>query len=112
MVDVHLDHRQIRFLIGADHFGLVLHAWRIVLKTHPNAICLFHHVPVGHDVAFGVHDHAGSERTLTDRTVWLSPLPPGPTQEVVKKVIHPPTAFFVVAPLPASTMAALNILYC
>ena len=55
-VRIHLDHRQIGFLIGADHLGFVLYAWRIVLKTHPNAVSFLDHVPVGDDVALRIHD--------------------------------------------------------
>ncbi len=60
-VNVDLDHGQIGFLIGADDLGVMLHAWRIILKPHANAVRLFDHVPVGHDISLGIDDYAGTQ---------------------------------------------------
>ena len=77
---VHLDfdHGEIGFLIGANHLGIVLHARRIVFEAHANAVGLLDHVPVGHDVALGIDDHAGAQRTLADGAIARTwPGPPG-----------------------------------
>ncbi len=54
----------------------MLHARRIVLQPHPDAVRLLHHVPVGDDITFRIDNHARTQRTLANRAVaTLAALP-------------------------------------
>ena len=87
LVDVDLDHRQIRLFVRADHLGIVLHARRIVLQLHANAISFIHHVAVGDDVSLGIDNDTGTQRTLahTFRPAALSTLS---AKELVEEVLE------------------------
>ena len=63
----------------------MLHARRIILQPHTNAVRLLHHVAIGDNVSLGIDDHARAQRTLPNRGVALATLP---AEEAVKEVIH------------------------
>ena len=48
---------QVGFLVAPDHFGIVLHARRVVLQVHANAVRFFNHVTIGDDVTLGINNH-------------------------------------------------------
>src|SRR5208283_5592555 len=90
MVHIHLDHRQIGLLIHADDFGVVLHAGRIILEAHPDAIGPFDHMPVGDDVSLGIDNHARTERALAHGAFALAKriLAAGTTEEMIEEIVH------------------------
>ena len=113
MLDIHLDDRQVSFLIGTDHLGVVLHSGGIILKTHANAIRFLHHVTVGKDEAFGIHHHSRSQRAFANGAAIRPTRSAGPTlsaraglasrtaEEAVEEVLHAAAVLFVSAALPA-----------
>src|ERR1019366_9341221 len=62
-------------------------SWVFILQLHTNAIGLLDHVPVGDDVALGIHNHAGTERALADgaRFPALTTLA---AEELVKEILE------------------------
>src|SRR5271165_580752 len=112
VIHVNFDYGEIGFLIGAHHLGFVLHARRIFLEAHANAVRLFDDVAVGDDVSLGVNHNARTERTLTDGAI-VGGLA-GRAEEVVEEIIHATAAttavvliFFVAA---RSAAPAVNVL--
>src|SRR5208282_1556747 len=89
MIDVNLDHRQIGLLIHADQFGVMTGcALGLTLQLHTNAIRFLDHVPVGHDVALGIDDHAGTERALADGARLSSALATLAAEELVEEILE------------------------
>ena len=102
-IHVNLDHGKIGFLIGADDFGVVLHARRIILKPHANAVGFLDHMPVGDDVSLGIDNHARTQGALADRAIARTAgtrLTARATEEVVEEVVHPAATVIVVLTLP------------
>src|ERR1700677_1144636 len=118
-IQVNLDHGQIRFLVFADHLGVVLHTWRIILQTHADPVGFFDHMAIGNDVALGIDDYARSKRTLANRSIAIgSALPALSTEEAVEKIVHTavaPTAaafFVIIGSLAAAPVWILNSRFC
>ncbi len=87
LIGVDLDDRQIGFLVGADQLSVVQHAWRIRVDSDPDAVGLFDHVAIGDDVALGIHDHAGSQRTFADGTLVSALAAEETVEEIVKGIL-------------------------
>src|SRR5208283_1253084 len=88
MIEINLDYGQIRFLIGADQSGVMTRrTLQFALQLHANAIRLLNYVAVGHDVAFGIHNHAGAERMLADST-HVTALTALAAEELVKEILE------------------------
>src|SRR5205814_8036365 len=79
--------RQIGFGVGTNHFGVVEHAWRIIIQLDGNTISLLNHMPVGHDVALGIHQDSGPQRALANGASTRATAA-GTTEEAVKEVIE------------------------
>src|SRR5579871_4253916 len=84
MVDIDLDYCQIGFLIGTDHFGIVLHTRRIVFKANANGT-----IPTG----------AAEAGTLLS----------GTAKEMIEEIIHA-AAVVVITALVLSATAPVNVL--
>jgi hypothetical protein len=111
MIDIHLDHGQIGFLIGPDHLGIMLHARSIVFKAHANAVRFLDYVPIRKNVAFGIDDHSGTERTFTNRSIAGSgSLPSRASEEVIEEIVHTAAIFVVAATAVISAAASVHIL--
>src|SRR6202023_2001435 len=79
--------------VRANHFGIVLHIWWIVLETHTNAIRFVDDVTIREDVALGVHNDAGAKRALTDGTA-VNARTTLAAEEAVEKIFHATPAVF------------------
>ena len=89
MIDVNLNNGQIGFLIHADEPGVMTGgAWGFIPQLDANAIGLFDYVAVGHDVALGIHDHAGTERALADGACVRAALTALAAEELVEKILE------------------------
>src|ERR1022692_3006125 len=64
LLGVNLDDREIGFLVNPNHDGVVGHGGGIVHQLYVDAIGFLDHVIVGHDVALGVDDDAGTQGAL------------------------------------------------
>src|SRR5579871_578636 len=112
MFDLDLDDGEIGFLVGADHFGVVLNAWGIVLEANADAIGFFDDVTVGKNVTLRIDDHSGTQRAFTDRAaIGAGTLATGASEEMVEEVFHSSSsasaAFFVIlAPALIAAIAA------
>ena len=84
---IDLDHRQIGFGVGANHFGVMEHARRIIVKLDSNAVSFLNHVPVGDYESLGINDHSRTERTLTDGTATRATAT-GAAEEAIKEIIE------------------------
>src|SRR3981081_2548113 len=57
-------------------------------QLHTNAIGLLDHVPIGDNVALGIHDHTGTERALADGTRFWAALAALSAEELVKEILE------------------------
>jgi len=65
----------------------VLHARRIILQSHADAIRFLDHVAVGDDVSPGIDQNAGAQRTLLDIAAARSTLTARAAEEAVKEIV-------------------------
>src|SRR5262249_20735790 len=68
-INNHFDYGKVGFLMGTDHFGIVLRAWRVIIEAYANAVGLLDYVAIGQDISLRVDDHAGAERAFTDGAI-------------------------------------------
>ena len=66
----------------------MLHAWRIVLQSHADAIRLLDYVAVGDDVSLGIDQNAGAQRALLYVASARSTLTAGAAEEAVKEIVE------------------------
>src|ERR1700675_4165638 len=88
-IHFNLNHRQVGLLVHTDQFGVMPGRGRVFIhQLHTNAIGLLDHVPVGDDVALGIHNNARTERALADGACFWATLTTLASEELNKEILE------------------------
>ena len=93
------DDGEVGFTVAANNFAVV--GLRISLQLHSDAIGAFDDVLIGHNIAFGVNNHAGAERPF--RPAGIRSLATAAAKETIEEIVKGVVVLIVGSLRPAPT---------